>query len=134
MTPEQIEAERKRFEATFKHLMDFSRGDDGEYRSNPTHAGFAGWQIRAEIAIAERAELLAENERLRERVKELSRDNLESILRDLRTGPDAVSATEAWGLRDSGLNRLAEEAGVWFDDDGNEWSLDKWRERMGGAG
>lgn len=62
MTPDEIEAERERFEAHFKHLMDFSRGVDGEYRSNPTHAGFAGWRLGTEIARAEQAQLLRKME------------------------------------------------------------------------
>jgi hypothetical protein len=126
MTPEQREAERKRFEAAFKHLMDFSRGDDGEYRSNPTHAGFAGWRLRAEIAIAEREKQNAEIERLRERVRELAKNDLYEWLQDLH-----ATAEFAWRVAPDRILGIAHEAGVWFDDDGNEVPLAEWKARVG---
>lgn len=80
-----------------------------------------------------------ENERLRERLRELAKGYLRALL-TLVCDRSRCTETTAWrsiktpqpGSVSETLLKLAEEAGVWFDDQGNEVPLDKWRARMGG--
>lgn len=141
MTRDEIAAERERFEDLFHSRHQYEQFDaNGMTRWD--HAK-DGWNARAEIARAEQAELRAENERLRERVKELATGYLRTLLA-LVIDREVTTETKVWlalhpvtnvpGSIADTLLRLAEEAGVWFDDDGNEVPLAEWRARMGGAG
>ncbi len=86
MTPEQRKAEYKRFLEAYPDRV-----------AIPRVCGFAypqcdGWMRRAEIAIAERAELQAENERLRERVSELESSPTIDELESYRSPMDEAQA------------------------------------------
>lgn len=146
MTPDEIAAERERFEKIAPHCgFPCPKPVAGvAYTFMPTPFAYAstndGWQLwmrRAEIARAEHAELRAENERVRELAKgylrvlltlvcDRSRCTETTVWRSIKT-PQPGSVSEM-------LLKLAEEAGVWFDDGGDEVPIDKWRERMGGVG
>jgi hypothetical protein len=134
MTPEQGEAER--FEDIVRNETNghLDRDDDGKYIDCEVRDAWFFWRKRAEIAIAERTELNAEIERLRERVRELAELHLIHGLRGIRKG----SATNSlWWWRTSnnpgpfGLRALAESAECWLDDDFKKVPLVEWKARAG---
>lgn len=143
MTPEQIAAERERFiDAWMRSGKSYDLRFDHENRKFiswevENHWWFS-WMKRTEIAHAEKAELVAERDRLRDRVRELAELHLVHELRGIKKG----SATDsAWWWRAAsgnagrfGLLALAESAGCWFDDDFKKVPLAEWRARMGGVG
>lgn len=75
MTPEQVEAELVLFAEW--HKKEYPQSRLGEPRTWDRDTSFVsdGWDARAEIAHAREAELVAENATLRERVRELEREN-----------------------------------------------------------
>lgn len=140
MTPDEIAAERERFDLW--HQSRYGWTWDGDIapdmgEDERARARWLSWLARAEIARVEQAELRAENERLRERVRFHARSKLKYYL----STEDVLihlNSEKAWFMAQTSqaafLLELAEEAGCWFDDDGNEVPLAEWRARMGGAG
>lgn len=119
MNDQQIAAERERLEAEYS---DPSVSHAPGYRN--------GWWKRAAIAHAEQAELQAEIDRLRERVRELAKEKL--IRWSLETrGYFSKFLWEFANKNGSEVLQLAHEAGVWFDDDGNEVPLGVWKGMVG---
>jgi hypothetical protein len=144
MTPEEVEAERERFDLWHQGRYGWTWDGDiapdmGE--DERARARWLSWLARAEIAHAEKAELVAENVKLRERARELAKGYLRVLL-TLVCDRSKCTETTAWrsiktpqpGSVSETLLQLAEEAGCWFDDDGNEVPLAEWRARQGGAG
>ena len=73
------------------------------------------------------AALEQERDALQERVRELSRTSLLWYIRrrqDVATRPLSV---ELWYSRDESINRLAEDAGCWYDDRDHLILLDRWK-------
>lgn len=132
MTPDEIEAERERFISTRDSRRHPVRGF-GDQIVDPESCG---WLSRAAIAHAEKAELQEEIDRLRERVRELAKERLHRIISDDADAMFPRGSRGWWALaRDerSGawLLQLAHEAGCWFDDDGVEVDLNKWKGMVG---
>ena len=131
MTPEQEADEFVLFQGFTRKKWNAAHG--------PLSMDWSSWFWRAEIAHAEKAELLAERDRLLERVRELAKARIREIVsRDADSSFPLGSrgwCSVACGERSGAwLMQLAEEAGCWFDDEGNEVPLAEWRERMGGVG
>lgn len=136
MTGEEVAAERERFVLAHKERHGWELDANGlpNWPSFETKK-YDFWLVRAEIAHAEQAELVAERDRLRERVRELAKDRLQNIISHDADSSFPYGSSGLWSVacdERSGawLMQLAEEAGVWFDDNGNEVPLDNWKARV----
>lgn len=72
------------------------------------------------------ADLVAENERLRELVKKMLKNELYVWIQQF------PSSQAAWAVAGDRILGMAQQVGCWFDQ-GNEVPLDKWRARGGGG-
>ena len=117
MTPEQEADEFVLFQGFTRKKWNAAHG--------PLSMDWSSWLARAEIAHAERAELVAERDRLRERVRELASEAL-MLWFDEESEHSAEFLWEFANESEPEIMQLAEEAGCWFDDE--------WRARQGGAG
>lgn len=152
MTDEEVAAERNRF-WEWRQRQPRGLGDSEIWlaRSEIAHAERAEllgkmeqWDAMVEAATrqavakivaekdAEKAELVAERDRLRDRVRELANLVLNTaVVEAINMG---VSSKRFWSAQEAVYLELAEEAGCWFDDNGNEVPLAEWRARQGGVG
>lgn len=133
MTPDDVNRERAGF---MEHCPEFPQTKlqvfgDPQFMYSHTRCAERAWMKRAEIAIAREAEQQAEIERLRERVKELASARLFNELANAHKLMGGGSAKHMWDMKHPALLQLAEEAGVWFDDDGNEVPLADWKAMVG---